>query len=187
MLIHLPCSCCHLAHDRSRPLPPASLTWPQSREAVDSFKAITASLTDKYPRQSCRRDEDGDQSGRFSKRQQRQPPYTKPEGSTHQGKKAQPASFQTSSSPPLSVCAVCLSRHKHHVGSCNASTIWSGGQPFSKRDHAGKLVNLEGHRLCLDFQRPRGCSSTQDSHRHECSGCGKKDHGANDCPRAQKA
>ncbi|KAG2344673.1 hypothetical protein BDR05DRAFT_881745 [Suillus weaverae] len=49
----------------------------------------------------------------------------------------------------------------------------------------GHLVNPEGHELCYDWQRPRGCSSTSHSHMHKCSGCRAKDHGAQDCSQSE--
>ena len=96
-----------------------------------------------------------------------------------------PGSFRSSRGSSFSVCAVCLGRHQHNVSKCSATTLWNGGPVGCKRDKDGYLVNLQDQRLCIDFQRPRSCSSP--SHKHYCSGCGSREHGAHACHLAQKA
>ncbi|TEB23453.1 hypothetical protein FA13DRAFT_1571991, partial [Coprinellus micaceus] len=49
-----------------------------------------------------------------------------------------------------------------------------------------RLQDPNGKILCFDWQRAVGCKSTTHDSKHECSGCGEKDHGAQKCPRAQK-
>ncbi|KAF8149508.1 hypothetical protein B0H34DRAFT_635480, partial [Crassisporium funariophilum] len=85
-----------------------------------------------------------------------------------------------------SACAVCLGRHRHDIGKCVSDTLWDGAPSRCRRNERGRLVNPEGVILCSDWQRPQGCSSASPNHVHECSGCGRKAHGAQACARAQK-
>ena len=97
-------------------------------------------------------------------------------------------SFQPgASSPGLSACAICLGRHPHIVAKCKSDTLWDGSRAHCKRSEQGHLVNTNGNTICSDWQRPGGCSATGHDSRHQCSGCGKPTHGAQQCPRAQKA
>ena len=100
------------------------------------------------------------------------------------------SSFQTSDfragageNPDLSACAICLSRTPHNVRLCRAKKRWDGKQTLYTRNEEARIVDNQGNIICSDWQRPRGCSSTR--HRHECSGCGSSDHGAQNCPHAQ--
>ena len=86
-----------------------------------------------------------------------------------------------------SACAVCLGRHRHNIAQCNASLLWDGsGKPRCHRNSEGRLVTPAGQQLCSNWQRPDGCSASGHDSKHECSGCGKTDHGAQLCPRTQK-
>jgi hypothetical protein len=51
----------------------------------------------------------------------------------------------------------------------------------------GRLVADDGSPLCFNWQVPKGCSSKSHPDQHRCSRCGKGDHGAQTCPRAEKA
>lgn len=97
------------------------------------------------------------------------------------------ASFQAgTSSTPLSACAICLGRHRHDVYKCSADALWDASKARCRRNDNGRLVNPNGITICSDWQRIAGCASTAHDSRHECSGCGKSDHGAQTCPRGQK-
>ncbi|KAF9543457.1 hypothetical protein CPC08DRAFT_649890 [Agrocybe pediades] len=90
------------------------------------------------------------------------------------------------SSASPAACAVCLGRHLHNIRTCTSSTTFDGGEVKVRRSENGRLISIaSGYTLCSDWQRPFGCSSTK--HKHFCSGCEQTDHGAQDCPRAQKA
>ncbi|KAJ7719738.1 hypothetical protein B0H16DRAFT_1211429, partial [Mycena metata] len=86
----------------------------------------------------------------------------------------------------LSACAVCLGRHRHNVRECNVSTLWNGTTPARvSRNRDGKFVNSRHEVICLAWQRATGCSLNH-SARHECSGCGSPNHGAQKCHLTQK-
>jgi hypothetical protein len=86
----------------------------------------------------------------------------------------------------LSVCAKCLGRHRHDITRCISEFTWDGERTQCHRNQNGRLINPNGSVLCSDWQHPAGCTSATHDARHECSGCGKTDHGAQQCPRAQK-
>ena len=85
-----------------------------------------------------------------------------------------------------STCAICLGRYRHEIHRCSSDTLWSGEKARCRRNEQGRLVNPGGTIVCSDWQRPSSCINLAASHCHECSGCGKNDHGAQDCPRTQK-
>ncbi|EPT04066.1 hypothetical protein FOMPIDRAFT_6361, partial [Fomitopsis schrenkii] len=67
-------------------------------------------------------------------------------------------------------CAICLGRHaKRDVGKCRATRLWNGGHALCHRNSSGKIVDLDGQVVCLDWQRPSGCSTTNAKHVHKCS------------------
>ena len=98
-------------------------------------------------------------------------------------------SFQNSavtSSP--SACTVCLGRHRHNVRTCNSTTIFNGRETKTRQSENGRLVCISsGSVLCSDWQRPIGCAAVDHPLCHICSGCEDSGHGAQGCPRAQKA
>ena len=107
-----------------------------------------------------------------------------------QSTKRTPSLFRSgaASSTTLSACTICLGRHPHSIRTCEATTLWDGKTPtHCHKNSAGHPVNPKGTVLCSDWQRPNSCSSTTHDSKHECSGCGKSDHGAQRCPRADKA
>ena len=95
--------------------------------------------------------------------------------------------FRPGAGPRGGVCAVCLGRHEHDFGKCEARRLWDGSAGTARKGEGGKLISTSGLPLCFDWQLPAGCQSTYHSDRHRCSGCGKASHGAQTCPRAQKA
>ena len=96
--------------------------------------------------------------------------------------------FQTSTSGRgYSACAVCLGRHPHKIIECNAPSIWDKSLPTLAL-RSNKILSLrDGRPVCADWQRSAGCSSSRHDNRHICSGCASPSHGAQECPRAQKA
>ena len=95
--------------------------------------------------------------------------------------------FQPGASRCHSACTICLGRFPHHVAKCTSATLWSGGPAYCTKNGTSQLVNPKGLVLCTDWQKPSGCNSTGHDSKHECSGCGKSDHGAQRCPQAEKA
>ena len=88
----------------------------------------------------------------------------------------------------FSACTLCLGRHRHNVAICSSPTLWDQKTPaYCFHNENNRLVNAKGFILCSNWQQPNGCNSTTHNSRHECSGHGKLDHGAQKCPRAEKA
>ncbi|KZP21644.1 hypothetical protein FIBSPDRAFT_733932, partial [Athelia psychrophila] len=75
----------------------------------------------------------------------------------------------------------------HELRKCQAAKLWDGSaDTHSKRTHNGHLVAKAGNApLCIDWQRPDGCSAREHGARHRCSGCGDDSHGATRCRAAQ--
>lgn len=90
--------------------------------------------------------------------------------------------------PVLSACAICLGRHQHRVYNCDAKKTWDQAyDTITKRIEKSLVLIDSGRTICCDWQRATGCASRAHDSRHLCSGCGKPTHGAQDCPRAQRA
>ncbi|KAF9220511.1 hypothetical protein BS17DRAFT_663486, partial [Gyrodon lividus] len=83
-------------------------------------------------------------------------------------------------------CPICLGRHPHRVHECNDPALWDGSPAYARRTSEGRLINGKGSTLCSDWQKPNGCLIPHKTAKHECSGCGKSDHGAQRCHRAQQ-
>ncbi|XP_006461560.1 hypothetical protein AGABI2DRAFT_205353 [Agaricus bisporus var. bisporus H97] len=123
---------------------------------------------------------------------QRSPSPHSPDNSRARGRKSFRASSTSprSKPTPLSVCPTCLGRNPHAVAHCKATRRWDGlDSNRCTRTDKGHLKDPDGTILCTDWQKPRSCSDTSAGHapKHQCSGCGDRDHGAQGCPRAQKA
>ena len=122
------------------------------------------------------------------------PRYESLRAPTEERKQKQPFSKSTgqvfrtgAASSTLPACAVCLGCFPHSVFNCKATTLWDKSTPaYCYKNQSGRLVNPKGSILCSDWQRLTGCDISSHSPRHECSGCGKHDHGAQECPRAEK-
>jgi hypothetical protein len=85
-----------------------------------------------------------------------------------------------------SACTLCLGHFRHPIHKCASEFLWDKRTKTRCRCNAeGHLVNPKGLKLCYDWQRPKGCSSTARSHVHECLGCGAKDHRAQECPQSE--
>ncbi|KAF9220096.1 hypothetical protein BS17DRAFT_648517, partial [Gyrodon lividus] len=78
-------------------------------------------------------------------------------------------------------CPVCLGHHPHHVHKCNNLTLWNGSPAFTRHASKGCLISGKGVTLCSDWQKPNSCSIPHKSTKHDCSGCGKNDHGTQRC------
>ena len=102
-------------------------------------------------------------------------------------KQNRPEVFQSGTGSRGGVCAVCLGRHEHFFSKCEMPKLWDGSAPAARKNEQGRFAAASGQRLCFDWQLPRGCTSTAHSDRHRCSGCGSADHGAQNCPQAEKA
>ncbi|TEB36463.1 hypothetical protein FA13DRAFT_1622883, partial [Coprinellus micaceus] len=87
----------------------------------------------------------------------------------------------------LLACTICLSREPHNVAQCDAKQLWDGVPAHCQKTDTGRLQDPKGKILCFDWQRATGCKSMTHDSKHECSGCGEKDHGTQKCPRVQKA
>ncbi|KZT73203.1 hypothetical protein DAEQUDRAFT_643964, partial [Daedalea quercina L-15889] len=67
-------------------------------------------------------------------------------------------------------CTICLGWHLYvDIAKCRATTMWDGAPVLCKRNSSGQIVNRDGEVICLDFQRPSGCSSNSPKHLHQCS------------------
>ncbi|KAF8880732.1 hypothetical protein BD779DRAFT_1547673 [Infundibulicybe gibba] len=65
--------------------------------------------------------------------------------------------------------------------------LWDKTTPARcRRDGEGHIINPQGQILCFNFQRKAGCPSRSHDDRHECTRCGKCDHGAARCPLVEK-
>jgi hypothetical protein len=120
-------------------------------------------------------------------RQRSPPPYNR-----YPSYQRSPSSSKNSSFPAgttsqgLPVCALCLATDSHDTRKCRSETLWDGSKARCRKTDEGRLVTPAGTTLCSDWNSRRGCTTTSHEQRHECSGCGNKDHGAQKCPRAQK-
>jgi hypothetical protein len=85
------------------------------------------------------------------------------------------------------LCPVCLREPHENMPKCRRDTLSDGKPACSYRNEFGQLVNETGRALCVDFQRPEGCTGGCRAPRHRCSGCGESQHGAADCPRRAHA
>ena len=101
-------------------------------------------------------------------------------------KRSRPEVFQSSTASCGGVCAVCLGCHDHSFAKCKEPKLWDGSANASRKGEQGVLVAANGLPLCFNWQIPRGCNSVSHPDRHRCSGCGRTDHGAQGCSRAQK-
>ena len=109
------------------------------------------------------------------------PPYNQ------QQSPSKSAAFQSSTaSQGLPVCALCLATDPHDTRKCRSDTLWDGSKARCHKSDEGRLITPTGNTLCSDWNSRRGCTTTTHEQRHECSGCGNKDHGAQRCPRAQR-
>ena len=113
------------------------------------------------------------------------PPYNR--YPNQQPSPSKPPAFPPSTAHQgLPVCALCLATDPHDTRKCRSETLWDGSKARSRKNDEGRLITPAGTTLCSDWNNRRGCSSNSHEQRHECSGCGSKDHGAQGCPRAQK-
>ncbi|KAH8993205.1 hypothetical protein EDB92DRAFT_1796531 [Lactarius akahatsu] len=126
----------------------------------------------------CSRSLQGSSSDRPEKRSRGNPGHVKLERSEF---------FPSGAGPRGGVCAVCLGRHEHSFAQCEGPKLWDGSAACARKNEQGKLVATDGYPICFDWQVPQGCSSSSHPDRHRCSGCGKQGHGAQACPRAEKA
>lgn len=85
------------------------------------------------------------------------------------------------------LCVVCLRDPHENIAECRRDILGDGEPPCSYRNGCGQLVDKNGMAVCVDFQRPEGCVGGCRGARHRCSGCGKSQHGAADCPRRAHA
>ena len=88
---------------------------------------------------------------------------------------------------PCSACSVCLGRHSHLIHKCENGSLWDGSDTFCHRGTEGQLILKKGTTICSDWQCPLGCKASGHAAHHMCSGCGSTNHGAQGCPRAEKA
>ncbi|EKM75245.1 hypothetical protein AGABI1DRAFT_46761, partial [Agaricus bisporus var. burnettii JB137-S8] len=96
------------------------------------------------------------------------------------------AAHNSASQPSLSACTRCLGRHPHDVANCAATVLWDKSTPVRcDWNKQKRLVNPSGTVLCSDWQRRQGCKISSHPARHECSGCGSTEHGAQSCQLAE--
>ncbi|KIL00544.1 hypothetical protein PAXRUDRAFT_37402, partial [Paxillus rubicundulus Ve08.2h10] len=69
----------------------------------------------------------------------------------------------------LSICAICLGRHKHNVYQCAVTRTWDNKHDVHAfRKGSGVFAKRDNKQLCTSWQRPESCSL---SHHplHHCS------------------
>ena len=190
---HAPCTSHHAPC--IMPLAP-----PQLRVAQGGFTAQEGrSDLLRTPRRRNPRDRDGGRNAsgsgcRHNPSRSRSPPRRTPQGSSHQRFSPPPypspsknQGFQPSTAHQgLLVCALCLATDPHDTRKCRTDTLWDGSKARCHKSEEGRLINSAGTTLCSDWNSRRECTSSTHKQRHECSGCGNKDHGAQKCLRAQK-
>ncbi|TEB22826.1 hypothetical protein FA13DRAFT_1574083, partial [Coprinellus micaceus] len=76
--------------------------------------------------------------------------------------------------------------HPHDIYKCAAATLWDGSPAHCRRNSKNRLQDDSGQELCSNWQTSHGCDDKTHDSKHSCSGCGRKDHGAQGCSRAQK-
>ncbi|KAG2738450.1 hypothetical protein P692DRAFT_201798413 [Suillus brevipes Sb2] len=87
-----------------------------------------------------------------------------------------------------SACAICLGRFSHDIQRCDSRNLWDKTTPaHARRSQDGRIISTNGLPLCYRWQRPGGCLAENHDSAHACSGCGDKSHGAQTCPRGEKA
>ena len=141
----------------------------------------TPATVTKNRQNDCAHANSSSSTGEYTPRKRRAqspPPYT-----TSPRKASRSFFPEGANSRGPAICAVCLGIFKHDVSKCSSDTFWDGTKARCRRNDKGRIINPAGLILCVDWQRPNGCSAS--GHNHECSGCGKQDHGAQKCSRAQ--
>jgi hypothetical protein len=119
------------------------------------------------------------------------PPYRQTDSQSRDGAKPsrrdKPEFFRAGTDSRGEVCMACLGRHQHPFGKCDGRKLWDGSPGSVRKSGQGKLLGQNGDPICYDWQLPKGCPHTSHPERHKCSGCGGSSHGAQACPRAEKA
>ncbi|KAG1880940.1 hypothetical protein F4604DRAFT_1578586, partial [Suillus subluteus] len=84
-------------------------------------------------------------------------------------------------------CAVCLGRSLHRTVECSATRTWDEQhEVFIEHINKG-LWTKDRKQICTAWQQDEGCPAPRHDFKHICSGCGATTHGAQKCPRVQKA
>jgi hypothetical protein len=117
----------------------------------------------------------------FKSAVQSQRPARSQSRSPNRNRKQPANSDRDGSTRTLPACALCLSRRPHNLRECKVTRTWDGKPTRCTRDARGRLINPDSRTICLDWQRLPHCARTDHEGKHECSGCGWKDHGAQDC------
>jgi hypothetical protein len=123
------------------------------------------------------------------------PPLPNPRKHTHDdvdhnhgGGKRRDFRLPTESRSP-SVCGLCGGRHDS-PHNCKRTRTWDGKHECACFRNNGNQLELRTKApFCFNFNLPKGCTSAYPGHldRHICSLCSETSHGAQSCPRAQKA
>lgn len=143
------------------------------------IEALELATPTKGHRQKRGRQEDGDQGEEGAKAVAR--PFKKAKSGS-----STPHGSGPSTQSSLSACTRCLRRHPHDIANCAATTLWDKNTPVRcEWNKQKRLVNPKGTVLCSDWQRRQGCKSSSHPFRHECSGCGSTEHGAQTCQLAE--
>ena len=87
----------------------------------------------------------------------------------------------------LSACPICLSRKKHRLQECQATSLRDGqNKARCTRANNGRIIDSNGRVLCSNWNQTIRCKDRSSHHIHECSGCGESSHGAQQCGLAEK-
>lgn len=96
-----------------------------------------------------------------------------------------PSSEQETNS--LSACPICLSRKRHPIRKCQATSLWNGQRKSRcTRTEDGRIVDVDGRTLCSNWNQTIGCKDQRSNHVHECLGCRESTHRAQNCSLAEK-
>lgn len=174
-------SCTHTCSHNAAPFPRVCRTLTQLQNVLPTSNLPSRQRGREVSENRGRRAEPSSPPGN-----NRYHPYRSSDQATKKPYKGQ-QSFQAGAGQSgHSACALCLGRFRHLIHKCASEFLWDKRtKTRCRRNAEGHLVNPEGLELCYDWQRPKGCSSTARSHVHECSGCGAKDHGAQECPQSE--
>ena len=131
-----------------------------------------------------------------SRRQHRScSPHTDTLPSHHEGytrdiswqvKRNKPEVFHSSAGSCGGVCMVCLGRHEHFFAKCEETKLWNDSAATARKNEQGCFTAANGQHLCFNWQLSRSCTSTAHADRHKCLSCRSSDHGAQNCPQAEK-
>ncbi|EJD35539.1 hypothetical protein AURDEDRAFT_175406 [Auricularia subglabra TFB-10046 SS5] len=91
---------------------------------------------------------------------------------------------QDAASSAHRACVICLGRHAHNVAACASATLHGSDKKAACARRGGVLTNVTNNvAVCLIYNIKGACNGGKGHNgAHECSGCGKHGHSAQECP-----